>query len=112
MFESLAASLNLWCTPQDYPQGWDGVQLIAGVFAKQCGFVGTAFWKWDKDRLVAISLGTDAYDLANRHPQIFSRKAGKDWISILNRPEDIEWAEQKIRWLFSQAGVPWPADRR
>jgi hypothetical protein len=82
--------------------------MIAGAIAKPCGFVGTASWKWDVDHIVAISLGTDAYDLADRRPQVFSRKAGKDWICIHNRPEDLEWAEQKIRWLFSQAGVPCP----
>jgi hypothetical protein len=82
--------------------------LISGAFAKPCGFVGTATRKWDDNRIVAISLGTDAYDLADRRPEIFTRKAGKDWISIHNRPEDLEWAEQKIRWLFSQTGGPCP----
>jgi hypothetical protein len=108
LFESLTASFNLWCTPEDHPQGWDGVSLIAGAFAKPCGFVGTASWKWDDDRIVAVSLGTDAYDLADCCPQNFSRTAGKDWISIHNRPEDLEWSEQKIHWLFAQAGVLCP----
>ena len=108
LFEPLTAGFNLWCTPEDHPQGWDGVPLIAGAFAKPCGFVGTASWKWDDDRIIGITLDTDAYTLADHRPQIFSRKAGKDWISIHNRPEDLEWAEQKIRWLFSQAGVPCP----
>jgi len=108
LFESLAAGFNLWCTPEDHPKGWDGVPLIAGTFSKPCGFVGTASWKWDDDRIVAVSLGTDAYDLADRRPQIFSRTVGKDWINIHNRPEDLEWAEQKIRWLFAQAGLSYP----
>jgi hypothetical protein len=107
----LAAGFNLWCTPEDHPQGWDGVPLIAGTFSKPCGFVGTASWKWEDDRIVAVSLGTDAYDLADRRPQIFSRTAGKNWISIHNRPEDLEWAEQKIHWLFSQASVLCPGIR-
>lgn len=82
--------------------------MIAGAFAKPCGFVGTASWKWDEDRIIAVSLDTDAYDLADRRPHTFSRAAGKNWISIHNRSEDLEWAEQKIHWLFSQAGVPCP----
>ena len=108
LFEALTACINLWCSPEDHPQGWDGIPMIAGAFTKPCGFVGTATWKWDEGRIVAISLGTDAYDLADQHPEIFTRKAGKDWISIHNRPEDLEWAEQKIRWLFEQAGSPCP----
>jgi hypothetical protein len=39
-------------------------------------------------------------------PEAFARKTGGDWISIHNRPEDIEWVEGKIRWLFEKAGVP------
>jgi len=69
---------------------------------------GTATWKWDDDRIVAVSLGTDAHDLADQHPEIFARTAGKDWISIHNRQEDCLWAEEKVRWLFEQAGSPCP----
>jgi hypothetical protein len=80
--------------------------LIAGAFARPCGFVGTATWKWDDNRIVAISLGTDAYDLADRLPEIFTRRTRKDWINIHNQPEDLECAEQEIRWLFELAGSP------
>jgi hypothetical protein len=44
---------------------------------------------------VFVFLGTDAYDLADYRPEIFTWKAGEDWISIPNRPEDLEWAEWK-----------------
>jgi len=108
LFEALTAGFNLWCTPENHPQGWDGIPLIAGAFAKTCGFIGTATWKWDDDRIIAISLSTDAYELADHRPQIFSRTAVKDWNSIHNRLEDLEWAEQKIHWLFEQAGLPCP----
>jgi len=30
LFEALTAGLNLWCTPENHPQGWDGIPLIAG----------------------------------------------------------------------------------
>jgi hypothetical protein len=54
------------------------------------------------------SLGTDAYDLADQRPKIFAHKICADWISIHNRPEDLEWAEGKVHWLFEQAGIPCP----
>jgi len=108
IFEALPAGFNIWCTPEDHPQGWDGISLIAGAFAKPCGFVGTATWKWEGEQVVGISLGTDAYDLADQRPKIFARKLGGDWISIHNRPEDIEWAVGKVRWLFELAGAPCP----
>ena len=108
LFEALTAGVNIWCTPKDHPEGWEEVPLIAGAFAKPCGFVGTVTWKWEGEQIVAVSLGTDAYDLADHRPEVFTRKAGGDWISIHNRPEDLEWAEGKIRWLFEQAGVRCP----
>ncbi len=108
LFEALTAGFNIWCTPEDHPQGWDGISLILGAFAKPCGFVGTATWKWEGEQIVAVSLGTDAYDLADQRPEIFARKAGGEWINIHNRPEDLEWAEEKVRWLFEWACIPCP----
>jgi len=70
--------------------------------------VGTATWKWEEECIVAISLGTDAYDLADQRPETFARKTGGDWISIHNRPEDLAWAQEKIRRFFEKAGVPCP----
>jgi hypothetical protein len=37
-------------------------------------------------------------------PEVFARKAGKKRIGIHNRPEDLEWVEQKVCWLFEWAG--------
>ena len=108
LFEALTAGVNIWCTLTDHPEGWDGIPLIAGAFAKPCGFVGTATWKWEGEQVIAVSLGTDAYDLADHCPEAFAREAHGDWFSIHNRPEDIDWAEGKIRWLFEKAGVPCP----
>jgi len=108
LFEPLLAGFNIWCTPEDHPQGWDGVPLTAGAFAKPCGFVGTATWKWEDERIVAISLDTDAYDLADHRPEVFARQSVGDWISIHNCLEDIAWAERKIGWLLDQAGGPCP----
>jgi hypothetical protein len=85
LFDALTAGFNLWCTPEDHPEGWEGIPLIAGAFAKPCGFVGTATWKWEDERIVAVSLDTDAYDLADQRPKIFTRKPGGEWISIHNR---------------------------
>jgi hypothetical protein len=68
--------------------------------------VGTATWNWEGEQVVGISLGTDAYDLADQRPEAFSKRSEGDWISIHNRPEDIEWAAAKVRWLFEQAGIP------
>jgi len=91
LYVALNAGINIWCTPedhpQDHPQDWDGVPLIAGAFTKPFGFVGTATWMWENERIVAVSLDTDAYDLADY------------------RPENLEWAERKACWLFGQAGV-------
>lgn len=31
-------------------------------------------WKWEDERIVAVSLRTDAYDLADQRPEIFAWK--------------------------------------
>jgi hypothetical protein len=43
-----------------------------------------------------------------QYPEIFTRNAGKRWISIHNRPEDLGWVELKVCWLPEQAGVRSP----
>jgi hypothetical protein len=108
LFEALSAGFNIWCTPEDHPHGWDGIPLIAGAFAKPCGFVGTVTWKWEGEKIVAISLDTDAYDLADHRPEKYGRTTSNSQVCIHNRPDDLLWAERKIRWLFEQAGVPCP----
>lgn len=108
LFEALLAGFNLWCTPEDHPQGWDGIPLIAGAFAKPCGFVGTVTWKWESERIVAISLETDAYDLADQRPEKYGRTISNSRACIYNRPDDLLWAERKIRRLFEQAGFSCP----
>jgi len=70
--------------------------------------VGTATWKWEGEQVVGISLGTDAYNLADQRQDVLSRRDYGDWINIHNRPEDLDWAEWKIRWLFEQAGLLCP----
>lgn len=108
LFEALSAGFNIWCMPEDHPQGWDGIALIAGMFAKPCGFVGTATWKWEGEQIVAISLDTDAYDLADHRPERYAHTSSNSRVCIHNRPADINWAERKIRLLFEQAGVRCP----
>ena len=101
IFEALGAGFHIWCTPDDKPNGWETVALIAGAFAKPCGFVAAVFWGWDNktDTITHLRLETDAYDLRSvkQHPP-----------KIRNRPADIAWAKKKIRWLFKQAGVMCP----
>ena len=41
-----------------------------------------------------------------QRPEIITRKAGEDWISLHNRPENLKWAEGKVHWLFEHIDVP------
>jgi hypothetical protein len=105
LFEALSAGFNVWCTPEDHPQGWDGIPLIAGAFAKPCGFVGTATWGWEGERITFLFLAIDAYDLADQRPEQYGRTASNSRACIHSRLEDLDWAEEKVRWLFERAGV-------
>ncbi len=76
--------------------------MIAGSFSKPCALVASVAWGWDGEEITHLLLGTDAEEL---------RAVKKRPPRVCNRPEDIAWARQKIRWLFEKAGVPCPPIR-
>ena len=112
IFEAGNAGFQVWCTPQDHPQDWRGIQMISGAFSKACEYVGSAQWKWEDERIVALEIETSAYALADQRPneycnlkeipEAFHRR------TIFNREADIDWLLEKVSWLFQQAGVPLP----
>jgi hypothetical protein len=115
LFEAGSGGFQVWCTPEDHPKGWEGIGMTCGAFAKPCAFVASVWWGWEavlgtSDETESISsqaithlcLETDADGLRavkQRPPR------------VRNRPDDIRWAKQKIRWLFKQAGVVCPLIR-
>ena len=109
IFEAGSGGFQLWCIPEDCPKGWEGLRLDAGAFSKPCGYVASVYWGWgegeQEEQITHVALSTTAYVLADRKPDKFSEFYAAD---IQNRPPDIRWAKQKIRWLFKQAGVPCP----
>ena len=115
IFDPLCLGFNIWCTPIDNPGGdWQKIveHMNSGIFTKPCEFVATVYAEWDDEveNVVAMSLSTDAYALADHLPQTYinsSRPRG-NLLSIHNRTEDIAWAKTKTAWLFQQAGVPCP----
>lgn len=104
LFESLTAGFNLWCTPDDHPDGWESIPMDAGAFAKPCEYVGTATWGWTDERITHIELETDAYALRDHDRSEANR--GPD--AYRDRPYDIAWAATKVAWLFSLAGMACP----
>ena len=97
LYDGRLAAINLWCTPGDHPDGWEGIPITAGAFCKAAEFVGTLSWSWS-DRINEFHLQTEPYALReHRHER-----------EIANRPADLAWAQVKIEWLFRQAGLPTP----
>jgi hypothetical protein len=115
LFEAGSGGFQIWCSPEDRPKGWDSVPMDMGAFAKPCAFVASVWWGWEpvlgtsdetesvsSEAITHLCLETDASDLRatkQRPPR------------VRNRPGDIRWAKQKIRWLFQQAGVTCPPIR-
>jgi hypothetical protein len=112
IFEAGSGGFQVWATPQDHPQGWDGIVMNAGAFSKPCEYVGSVHWQWEDDTIVGLEIESSAYTLADQKsdefcnltdiPRDFGRR------TIFNRDADIEWLKEKITWLFSEAGVPVP----
>jgi len=103
IFETGAAGFQIWCTPEDHPQGWNDVPMDAGAFCKPCAYVASVHWGWEEESITYLALSIDAY--AMREQQ------GESYADVHSRPEDIAWAKRKINWLFAQAGVPMLAIR-
>ena len=97
LYDGRSAAINLWCTPEDHPAGWEGVSITAGAFCKAAEFVGTLSWAWG-EQITLLHLQTEAYALGKR--------LGRG--GIVNRPADIAWARGKVAWLFQEAGIPLP----
>ena len=112
IFEAGNGGFTVWCTPRDHPQGWKGISMVRGAFAKPCEYVGSVLWRWDEDRIVGLHLETSAHALADQKPDEYCNlkeiPAGINRQSILNRSEDIEWLKEKVTWLFQTAGVSLP----
>ena len=110
IFEAGNGGFQIWCTLQEKPKGWDGIEMNPGAFSKPCEYVGSAVWMWEDEKIVAIQIETSAYALADQKsdeycnltdiPEGFNRR------TIFNRDDDIAWLKEKIVWLFAEAGVP------
>ena len=101
IYEALIQGFNINAIPSDHPGGdWDKAadKLIAGAFTKRCGYVATAFYNAEDGR---IHLTTDAYALKDYVP-------GYNYKNIKNRPDDIRWSKEKIKWVFEQIDIPCP----
>lgn len=109
LFEAGHAGFQIWCSPEDHPAGWEHIPMSAGAFSKPCEYVASVQWGWEGSMehsardsptptITHLRLATDAYAWSEFHDH--TRYTGH------NRPEDLAWAQEKIRWLFSQANVP------
>jgi hypothetical protein len=112
IFEAGNGGFQVWCTPQDHPQGWNEITMISGAFSKPCEYVGTVLWKWDDDKIIALQIETMAYALADQKPNEYCDlreiPQGFNRQTIFNRATDIEWLKEKVAWLFETADVPLP----
>ena len=110
IFEAGNGGFQVWCIPQDRPQGWSGVTMNTGAFSKPCEYVGSVHWKWEDEKIVALEIETSAYALADQKPEEFCNlkeiPEGSNRQTIFNREADIEWLKEKVTWLFETARVP------
>jgi hypothetical protein len=114
LFEAGSAGFQIWCTPTDYPEGWEPIvaKMFPGAFAKDCAYVASVHWRWEGERVVGLNLSTSAYALADELRDRFTdsetRRDFRGKQTVFNRPEDLAWAEKHIHRLFKLAGVPAP----
>ena len=106
IFEAGSSGVQIWCTPQDHPEGWKDINMVPGTFSKPCEYMGSVHWKWDAEKIVALKIETSAYALSDQYCDLNEIPYGEKRHLIFNRNADIEWVQKKTAWLFEQAGVP------
>jgi hypothetical protein len=86
--------------------------MVAGIFSKPCEFVGSVYWRWERERIVALAIETAAYALADQLPENYTNLheplRSDNRRAIYNRDEDIAWLQEKVTWLFREAGIDMP----
>jgi len=107
IFEAGNSGFQLWCTPDDHPDGWEGVPMNQCAFSKPCSYVASVSWGWEGERITHLTLSTDAYELSD-HLGSAAGAQSEGRYALHNRPEDLVWAECKVRRLFQLAGVRIP----
>ena len=112
IFEAGNGGFQVWCTPQDHPQGWQGISMIPATFSKPCEYVGSVHWQWNDEKIIGLQIETSAYALAEQKPHEYCNLKeipnGFNRQTIFNRNTDIDWLKEKVTWLFETAGVPLP----
>jgi hypothetical protein len=107
IFEAGSGGFQIWCTPDDHPEEWNDVPMTKGAFSKPCSYVASVFWGWEGERITHLCLSTDAYELSD-HLGSAEGAQSEGRYALHNRPEDLAWAETKVRHLFQLAGVRIP----
>jgi hypothetical protein len=86
----------VWCIPEDHPKGWDMESFDDRTYPRRAAFVASIRWRCETGLLTGLEITT--YVTPPNHKGNY----------LVNRPEDINWTKEKVRWLFEQAGVPLP----
>jgi hypothetical protein len=102
------ASVRIWCLPTNHPGGlWNALDFTRATTPDnpiQAEGLATVHPILDADRrtITAFIIQTEALALKNQ--DLLPEDA------VLNRPEDLRWAVEQLRWLWEQAfpGTPLP----
>jgi hypothetical protein len=62
LFESGAGSVQIWCSPDDKPRGWDR-PITRGAFPEPRELVGALSWEWTGDDEASLTVEAYPYEL-------------------------------------------------
>jgi hypothetical protein len=91
LFESGAGSVQIWCSPEDKPLGWDR-PITRGAFPEPRELVGALSWDWTGDDEAELTVQAYPYELLPR-----GGRGGDQWQQI---PEEtwsavMDWLKEK-----------------
>ena len=110
VFDPGLSGFALWALPHDQPDGWADVPMDQGVWPQPSAYVGVVRWGWAGEEITHLRVSTDAYNLRDHDAHLArgQRRSPRNPCAYHNRPQDLYWCGEKIRWLFQQAGMPCP----
>jgi hypothetical protein len=111
-YDSRSGVVNLWCSPEDKPAGWDR-PITKGGLSYPRELVGALTWSWTGDDEVTLAIDVSPYALlpeSARHQYQWKKIPEELWDSC------VEWLKLKAHELvrfacihadYLGAGCPW-----
>jgi hypothetical protein len=93
LFESASGGVQIWCSPEDKPRGWDQ-PITRGAFPEPRELVGCLSWEWTGDDEVTLTVEAYPYELlpsAGRGREKWQQIPEETWQGVMEFLKEKAW---------------------